>query len=117
MLIGMRSLDGEIAVLDVTGRLTVEAGAALGGAVGKILQMGRRRLVLNLTGVSTMDAAGLGELAHSAAMAQAAAGELLLVVRNPAIQELLARTQLLGVLRAFPTEAEAICSFEVTFSR
>jgi anti-anti-sigma factor len=112
MLIRPLSLNGEVTVLDVSGRLTIEAGVALGDAVGAVLCTGCRFLVLNLIGVTAVDAAGLGELAHAVALARAVGGALQLVVCDPTVHELLSRTRLLGVLRVFPTEAEAIRSFE-----
>ena len=63
MLIREWSLD-DVAVVDVAGRLTLEAGTAVRDTVCAAFARGRRKLVLDLTRVTTLDAAGLGELAE-----------------------------------------------------
>jgi anti-anti-sigma factor len=80
--------------------------------VCEILGAGRRSLVINLLGVTGVDAAGLGTLADAFSVSRATGGDLKLVVRCAEIRELLARTKLLELLPALPTEAEAIASFE-----
>jgi anti-sigma B factor antagonist len=110
MLIRTRSLDA-ITAIDLHGRLGVENGGALHEAVRDLLNAGRREVVLNLRGVRGVDAAGLGELADAFSMVRASGGELRLVLRCETVRELLIRTNLLGLLPTFPTEAEAIASF------
>ena len=117
MLIRTRSLDEGVAVLDLSGRLDVESAMALREAVSETLEMDRRHLVLNLIGLSNVDAAGLGELAYALKKVRAAGGDLRLVVQSPIVRELLARTQLLDLFTIFPSEAPAIASLEMTASR
>ena len=97
MTIGTKVLDRRVAVLDLSGRLDVESANTLRESVAAVLATGARQVVLNLIGVTDLDAAGLGELAHSLNSVRAAGGELRLVVRSPSVQELLARTHLLEV--------------------
>jgi anti-anti-sigma factor len=111
MLIRTWALDA-ITIVDLHGRLDVETGAALHEVVCEILGAGRRSLVINLLGVTGVDAAGLGTLADAFSVSRATGGDLKLVVRCAEIRELLARTKLLELLPALPTEAEAIASFE-----
>lgn len=116
MLIRTWSLDA-VTIVDLHGRLDVETGAALHEAVCEILGAGRRYVVLNLLGVTGVDAAGLGTLADGFNVVRSTGGELKLVVRCAAIRELLARTNLLGLLPTLPSEAEAIASFEPLLSQ
>ena len=111
MLIRTRSQDA-ITTIDLHGRLGVEDRGALPEAVRELLNVGRREVVLNLLGVTGVDAAGLGELADAFSLVRASGGELRLVLRCDTVRELLIRTNLLGLLLTFPTEAEAIASFE-----
>jgi len=113
MLIRTWSFDDAIAILDLTGRLTVESGSAVRDAVADVVRGGRRQIVLNLLGVSAVDASGLGALANALSVVRAADGDLTLVVQSAVLHELLARTQLVTVFPIFPSEAEAITAFAV----
>ena len=112
MLIRTWSLGHSLAILELSGRLTVESGSALNDAVAAVLGEGRRHLLLNLTDITFMDAAGLGVLADTLRMVRSRRGELKLVARSAAIRQLLIRTHLFNVFPTFASEAEAIVSFE-----
>jgi anti-anti-sigma factor len=112
MLIRTWLLDDRIAILELTGRLTAEAGSAVCDAVSRALSEGRRQIVLNLIGVGAVDASGLGMLASALSCVRASTGDVKLVTRSATLHELLARTRLLGMVRTFSTEAEAIVTFE-----
>ncbi|HWF84565.1 MAG TPA: STAS domain-containing protein [Vicinamibacterales bacterium] len=116
MLIRTWSLDA-ITIIDVHGHLDVESGAALHDALGELFAAGRCSVVLNLVGITGIDAAGLGMLVDAFATAQTARGDLKIVVRSASTRELLARTHLLGLLPTVTTEAEAITAFERVHSR
>ena len=109
MLIRTWSLEA-MTIVDLHGRLGVESQGHLTQAVRALVHVGRQEIVLNLLGVTAVDAAGLGELASAFRLARTAGAEVTLVVREPTIRELLRRTKLLGVWPTFPTEAEAIAS-------
>jgi anti-anti-sigma factor len=72
---------------------------------------GHRAIVLNLCGVTDIDAAGLGALARVFSLVRADGGELKLVVDCDAIREMLRRTKLASVLPTFDTSADAFASF------
>jgi len=109
---GPGRLDDAIAILELNGRLTAEAGSALCDAISRALSEGRRQIVLNLTGIRAVDASGLGMLASALSFVRASTGEVKLVTRSATLHELLARTRLLGMFSTFSTEAEAISTFE-----
>jgi len=100
----------------VSGCLDVRHSAALRESVCAALRAGRRRLVLNLSGVTRVDAAGLGEIAHAHKMARIVNGELKLVVRNEAVRELLKRTRLACFFAMYSSEAAAIVSYDIAVS-
>jgi anti-sigma B factor antagonist len=102
----------DIAVVEASGRLCIESASSLGDAVREAIQLRGRRLVLNLVDVSRVDAAGLGELAGAFRVVRAAAAEMKVVVRSPAVRDLLARTHLLPLFPTYESEAAALASFE-----
>jgi anti-anti-sigma factor len=111
MLIRTWSLDA-ISIIDLHGRLGMESGGALHNALADLLRTGRCDVLISLLGVTDVDAAGLGALAGAFSLVRASGGELRLAVRSATVRELLVRTRLLDLLPAFPTEAEAIASFD-----
>ena len=102
----------EVAVLDLHGRLGLDAHLALRAAVSEVLRAGPHHIVINLTGVSTLDASGLGELVQVLKQARARGGDVRLVVRSGFVRELLVRTRLIGVFPSFDTESQALASLD-----
>jgi anti-anti-sigma factor len=96
------------AVVRLDGRLGVETGTALRDAVYAALGVGRHQVVLNLAGMSAVDAAGLGQLVQSLEAVRASGGELKLVLRQRGVLELMTRTNLLRLFEVFPSESEAL---------
>jgi anti-anti-sigma factor len=111
MLIRTWSLD-TVTIVDLHGRLGVETGDGLRAAVQDLVTEDRHAVLLNLLGVTSVDAAGLGVLADALRLVRANGGTLKLVVRCATVRELLVRTRLLDLLPTFATEAEAIASFD-----
>ena len=93
MLIREWNLD-DVSVVDVSGALTLEAGTAVRDTICAAFARGRRKLVLDLTRVTALDAAGLGELARVHRMSALFGGDVKLVHRSPVVSELLKRTRL-----------------------
>jgi anti-sigma B factor antagonist len=72
---------------------------------------GRKKIVLNMDGVTFIDSAGLGTLvaAHHSAKAQGAS--LRLCHLGTKFQEVLQITKLMTIFDVYNTEAEAVASF------
>lgn len=87
---------GDTAVFECGGRITVEAGDALRDAV--LRQPYVQVVVLDLKGVSNIDAAGLGVLASLRSWAKATGTELKLMNVPPRVERLLELTGLKAVL-------------------
>ena len=112
-----RETDG-VVVLDLIGCLTAESRTAVSDAVREVFERRGSRLVLNLTQVTDVDAAGLGQIAESRRLATMLASDVRLVLCDGPIKEPLARTRLLGLFCVFPSESDALASFRaVSFSR
>src|SRR5207247_811079 len=57
---------GDVTVLDMDGRITIgEGSVALRSAVRRLLEEGKKKLLLNLAGVGYIDSSGIGELVSS----------------------------------------------------
>ncbi len=103
---------GDIAILDLTGRIVLNDGSAtMREAIAKLREAGSTKILLNLAGVSFMDSSGLGELASAFAASNKSGGQLKLVNIPARITDLLRITKLDSVLTSFPSEPAALASF------
>lgn len=103
---------GDVAVIDITGRVTFGEGAELlRDKINSLLHQGYKKLLLNLAGVDYVDSAGLGEIVGTFATVRRQGGTLKLLGLTTRIRDLLSITKLLTVFEAFDTEGEAISSF------
>ena len=103
---------GDVTVIDMDGRVTLGEGSALlRDLVREKLGKGRRKIVLNLAGISYIDSTGLGELVSGYRMIKSEGGELKLLNLNNKVAELLEITKLYTVFDIHNQEAEAVASF------
>jgi anti-sigma B factor antagonist len=104
---------GDVTVLDVSGKITIgEGSVALRTAIRRVLEEGKRRILLNLGGVSYLDSSGIGELVSSYTAINKEEGQLKLLNLTQKLQDLLAITKLLTVFDVYENEAEALYSFK-----
>jgi anti-sigma B factor antagonist len=105
---------GDITVIDVTGRITIDDGAdPFRDLVRGLLRDGRVKLIINFHHATYIDSTALGEIVRSYTSATRKGGTLKLLSVSPRIHELLVVTKLLTVFDLFDDEAEAIRSFGV----
>jgi anti-sigma B factor antagonist len=103
---------GDVVVLVLKGRMVLEGGElALKAHVDRLVQEGRRKIVLDLRGVSYIDSAGLGMLVAKYASVRRNGGDVRLVHVTERSNRLLSITKLVTVFRMFESEAEAVASF------
>jgi anti-sigma B factor antagonist len=103
---------GDVAIIEITGRVTLGEGAAvLRDKVHSLLHQGRTKLLLDLSGVDYLDSAGLGEILATFATVRRQSGSLKLLGLTGRIRDLLSITKLLTVFETFDTEEEAVRSF------
>ena len=104
---------GAVTVLDVSGGLKLEDGATeLADAVRRLLQHGRRQILLNAAGMSTVDSAGLGALVQAHVSVSRASGALRLVNTPKRLRDIIAITKLSSVLKSYDDEHAALQSFQ-----
>jgi len=102
---------GDVIVVHCQGRIVYrDEAAALSRLVGELLQHSSK-LVLDLSGVSSMDSAGIGELALLQTWAQEKNASLKCAGANPLVRALLNLTNLDAVLEMHPSVNAALESF------
>jgi anti-sigma B factor antagonist len=104
---------GDVAIVRITGDISLGKGGdvLLKDKMNSLLQQGHRKLLLDLSGVSYVDSAGLGQLVavHATTARQGGTMKLLHVTKR--LRDLLVVTKLLVVFDSFDDEAEALNSF------
>ena len=105
---------GDVTVLDLSGKITIgEGSVALRAGIRRLLEEGKKRILLNLAGVSYVDSSGIGELVSSyTAIGKEDGGQLNLLNLTQKIRDLLTITKLLTVFDVYDNEAEALNSYK-----
>ncbi|MDQ3686386.1 MAG: STAS domain-containing protein [Acidobacteriota bacterium] len=104
---------GDVTVIDMEGKITIgEGSVAVRGAIRRLLEEGKKKVLLNLAGVSYVDSSGIGELVSSFTTINREGGQLKLLNLTQKIQDLLAITKLLTVFDVYEDEATALNSFK-----
>jgi anti-sigma B factor antagonist len=104
---------GDVTVLDMSGKITIgEGSVALRAAIRRLLEEGKKRILLNLAGISYVDSSGIGELVSSYTAINKEGGQLKLLNLTQKIQDLLTITKLLTVFDVYDGEADALNSFK-----
>lgn len=103
---------GDVMIVHCQGRIVYrDEAAALSRLVGEILE-NSGKVVLDLSGVSSIDSAGIGELAFLYSSAQSQNADLKCAGPSPFVRELLNLTRLDSVLEIHPTVDEALAAFQ-----
>lgn len=106
-----REID-DVVVLDLEGKLTIGKGdVVLRGAFVDELDVGQRKIVVNLDKVKVIDSSGLGELIRCKVTATSSEAEVKLLHVNIKARKLLTMAQLVGVFEMFDDENLAVESF------
>ena len=102
----------DVMILDLKGRLTAGLGdQILRDAVDELLAEGRRRILLNLSEVSFLDSAGVGELVAGLKTARNLGATLKILNQSARVQQSLYITRLLPVFDIHEDEKAALESF------
>ena len=103
---------GDVTVLSLKGRLILGDGdELLRDTVNQLVQLGTRKILLNLDEVTHIDSAGLGMLVSKYITLHKRDGHLKLCHLHLRSFRVLNITKLLSVFESFSSEAEAIESF------
>ena len=111
MEITVREEEG-VVILDLNGKLTIGDGdVKLREEVRYQLEAGKKKLILNLKDVKTMDSSGLGELIRCKASANNVDATIKLLHVEDKVQEVLEMTRLIGVFDNYNDEIDALASY------
>jgi anti-sigma B factor antagonist len=103
---------GDVTILDLSGKVTIGEGSVqLREAVRKLLDEGKKKILLNLGDVSYVDSSGIGELVSSYTTTNNQGGQLKLLNLTKKIKDLLMITKLLTVFQTYENEQDAVASF------
>src|ERR671918_3093396 len=104
---------GDVTIVDLSGEVRIGEGAvALRDGIRKLVDEGKIRILLNLSGVKYIDSTGIGELIANYTTVSRQGGQLKLLNLTERVQNLLVITKLLTVFDSYDNEAEALKSFE-----
>ena len=104
---------GDITILDMDGKVTIgEGSVALRTAIRRLLEEGKKKILLNLGGVGYIDSSGIGELVSSFTAINKEEGQLKLLNLTQKLQDLLGITKLLTVFDVYENESDALNSYK-----
>jgi anti-sigma B factor antagonist len=101
-----------VRIVELSGKITIGSGdVKIRELIDESLAAGKKNLVLDLAGVSTIDSSGIGEMVACYTTVTKKGGHLKLLRLSPKINDILQVTQLITVFEVFDDEAEAVRSF------
>ncbi len=104
---------GDVVVVDLKGKLTAGLGdQILRDTIDELLAENWRKILLNLSEVSFMDSAGVGELVAGLRTAKRFGAGLKLLNANDRVQSTLYVARLLPIFEIYRDEDEAIQKFQ-----
>ena len=103
---------GETAVVEIAGKVTIGYDAQMRDAIGEALDGGAKNVLLDMSRVSKIDSSGIGELVAAHNRTADGGGRLLLVGLSERLGGLLQITNLMGVLETFDSIDEALAALE-----
>jgi anti-sigma B factor antagonist len=109
--IDVKESDG-VTVVTLAGRVTLgDESNQMRTKIKELLAQGKKRLVLDLGGVSYIDSAGLGTLVAAYTSARSSGGDVKLANITEKFDELLNITKLLTVFSVYKSVDEALKAF------
>ena len=106
--------EGPVTVLSLTGRLDLASGSTLKEQIKKLFEKNRFQIHLNLAEVEFINSSGLGSLVSIMKEVRLLKGRLTISDLASYVEEIFEITQLSHIFEVFPTESEAMASFQPT---
>jgi len=104
---------GDVVVADLNGKLTVGLGdRILRDTIDTLLSDGWRKILVNLSEVSFMDSAGVGELVAGLRTARNVGASLKLLNANERVHSTLYIARLLPIFELYRDEKDALAKFK-----
>lgn len=103
---------GEVAIVDLSGRISLGEGSALlRKTIRDLLEGGQTKILLNLGDVNYIDSSGIGELVSGFTAVRNRDGELKLLHLTKKVHDLLQITKLFTVFDVYTDEPTAVQSY------
>ena len=103
---------GDVRVINLSGKITIGSGdVKIRELIDSALAEGKKNIVFDLAGVSSIDSSGIGELVACYTTVAKQDGQLKLLRMSPKINDIMQVTQLITVFDVFDDEQEALASF------
>ena len=107
-----------VIILDIEGRIVLgDEIHQLRDAIRKLIEEGKKKIILNLAGVDYIDSSGVGELVSSFTAVRNSGGELKLLNLTQKVQDVLYVTKLATVFDIKDDEFHAVKSFDYFFAK
>lgn len=104
---------GDVTVLDMTGAIRMgEGSGVLRSAIRNLVSDGKKKILLNLSGVRYIDSSGIGELIANYTTVSKDGGQMKLLNLTDKVQDLLVITKLLTVFDVYEEEGKALSEFK-----
>jgi anti-sigma B factor antagonist len=102
----------DVVIVDLAGKLTAGLGEELlRDTIDELLRESWRKILLNLSSVSFIDSAGVGELVAGLKRVRRAGAELKLLNAGEKVQSTLYIARLLPIFELYQDEREALAGF------
>ncbi len=106
-------MNGEVVILEITGDVQGGPDAELfRNRIAKLIEEGKTKLLLDLSGVPWMNSTGVGLLVAGFTSLRNAGGTVKLLNVKDRVKSILMVTKLLTVFESFYHEEDAVASFE-----
>lgn len=104
---------GDVTILDVRGRSTVDSGESelLGSHLQELVANGVRKLLLNLAELTQVDSSGISIIVETYVSLRRQGGDLRLLCPRGRVLEVFNVLHLLETIPSFEDEAQAMASF------
>ncbi|HEX7829163.1 MAG TPA: STAS domain-containing protein [Thermoanaerobaculia bacterium] len=101
-----------VEIISLQGKITIGSGdTQLREVIANAINSGKTNILLDMSGVTTIDSSGIGELVGSYTTVTNRGGKLKLLHLPAKLNELLHVTQLITVFEVYENEQEAVASF------
>jgi anti-sigma B factor antagonist len=106
-----KRFEGEIAILNLEGRLDLSSASSLKEASKEALTGDARKMILNMDKVDFINSSGLGALVSILKEVRNSQGSMRLTNLAPYVREIFDITQLTNIFEIFPDEKQALAGF------
>ena len=101
-----------VEIIKLEGKITIGSGdSQLREVISNAINAGKSKILLDMSGVTTIDSSGIGELVGSYTTVTNRGGKLKLLHLPAKLNELLHVTQLITVFEVYDSDDEALKSF------